>query len=142
MSTTIKINQAPNYIQALLNACKYLQPLSLCYVCNDKAFITYEGDVSTDISFGLGVTEEESQQALRDSETYKLYHYQEGKPIPGENWDGQRVGVYYDQEGVRSNNSFYGLTYDLEHGCISRFPDAPITLLQLKLTMLLKEKQW
>lgn len=132
MSITSKINQAPNYIQTLLKACKYLHPLNLCYAYSDEAFITYEGDVSTDISFGIGVTEEESQQALENCDyTYRLYHYQEGKPIPEENGDGQRVGVYYNQEGVRSNNSFYGLTYDLEHGSISRFPDTPITLLQL-----------
>lgn len=135
MINTSTVGEAPGYIQTLISVIKSNLIDSVECGLNgitDSWYITYEGDPSNDIRFGVGESEDASIKAFENiTYIHKLYHYQEGKPIATENWNGQRVSVYYNQEGVREEEPFYGLTYDLEHGSVIKYPTGPVTLLQL-----------
>ena len=124
---TYNIGDAPKFIKTLLKVINSKEGLS---IIEDYFTIVWEGNVTDGIRYGIGETQQEAIQAIEKSDTlHKLFHYQEEDPkiSKGEN----NISVYYDQDGLRPNNIFYGLSYDIEHGAITKFHEGPITLLQL-----------
>jgi hypothetical protein len=115
------IEQAPEHIQALIKVDNQL---------SYGKYVVWVGDLEIGIQYDIGLTPEGAIEYFYDNTSlHKLPYYQEW--IPNKTLGETSIGVYYEQEGLRDNEPFYGLTYDLEHKAVVEFPEAPITLLQL-----------
>lgn len=117
-----RVEDAPKFIKLLIK--------SIGRMTIGCQYVAWSGSLDQGIRLGTGWS---AEKALESYNTTSVCHilgtYQEGNPIV--EWGADVVSVKYSQEGLRSDDKFYGFSYDAYDMYIVQYPKGPITLIQL-----------